>query len=128
MRAILIDPKHRTVTEIQIEDPDDSREIQSVLRCRRFATAARLSGTLSTGFEAIYASDDPNAARNERFWFQIDADRDPPSSHPVPGLGLAIRIDKMGGCELRISVAELAARVTFTRRKLSAPGGTYPDK
>jgi hypothetical protein len=37
MRAILIDPEKRTVTEIQLTG-DDYREIQAVLHCHSFTT------------------------------------------------------------------------------------------
>jgi len=56
MRAILIDPERRTLTEIQLED-DDYRKIQATLRCRSFTTGAHLSGSIEEGFDAIYVSD-----------------------------------------------------------------------
>jgi hypothetical protein len=123
MRAILIDPEQRTITEIQLAD-DDYRRIQSVLRCHSFTTGAHLGGSLSTGFEAVYVSDDelpdePTAENpGPRFWFQVDADRNPPSSHPIGGLGLAMGVDTEGaGCDAKISVEELTRRITFTQRK-----------
>src|SRR5262249_55861509 len=113
MRAILIDPEKQTITETQLED-DNYKKIQAVLRCRSFTTGAHLSGTLSTGFDAIYVSDDelpdePTADNpGPRFWFQVDADCNPPSSFPIGSLGLAMGVDKEGaGCDVRISVAEL---------------------
>ena len=123
MRAILIDPEKRTFTEIQLED-DDYRKIQATLRCRSFTTGAHLSGSIEQGFDAIYVSDDelpdePTADNpGPRFWFQVDADRNPPSSYPIGSLGLAMGVDKEGaGCDVRISVAELTSRITFTQRK-----------
>ena len=117
VRAILIDPEKRTVSEIQIED--GYKPIIAALQSESFTTAAHLSGSLSKGFDAVYASDDMLAEREDtRFWFQIDADRNPPSSHPVAGRGIALGTDKDGeGCVLRISVEELTTRVTFTQRK-----------
>ena len=122
MRAILIDPEKRTFTEIQLED--DYKKIQAVLRCRSFTTGAHLSGSIEQGFDAIYASDDelpdePTADNpGPRFWFQVDADRDPPSSYPIGGLGLALGTDTEGaGCDVKISVEDLAKRITFTQRK-----------
>jgi hypothetical protein len=57
MRAILIDPETKTFTEIQIADDIDG--IQKVLRCGRFTTGGRpLRGSLSTGFDTLYVSDD----------------------------------------------------------------------
>jgi hypothetical protein len=120
MRAILIDPEKRSITEIKMEDPDDIEEIQALLRCRSFTTGAHLSGSVEKGFGAVYASDDALEERdNPRFWFQVDADRDPPSSYPIARLGLALGVDTEGaGCDVRISVAELASRITFTQRKV----------
>jgi len=110
MRAILIDPEKRTITEIQLED-DDYRRIQAVLRCHSFTTGARLSGTIDTGFEATYVSDDelpdePTADNpGPRFWFQVDADRNPPSSYPIGSLGLAMGVDKEGALGVTCSLA-----------------------
>ena len=96
MRAILIDPETKTFTEIQIADDIDG--IQKVLRCGRFTTGGRpLRGSLSTGFDTLYVSDDSLEDREgPRFWFQVDADRDPPSSYPIAGPGLAYGIDSNG--------------------------------
>jgi hypothetical protein len=123
MRAILIDPEHRTLTEIQLKD-DDYKRIQRVLRCRSFTTGAHLGGSIEKGFDAIYVSDDelpdePTAENpGPRFWFQVDANRNPPSSYPIGSLGLAKGTDTEGaGCDVRISVEELTKRITFTQRK-----------
>ena len=118
MRAILIDPETKTFTEIQIADDIDG--IQKVLRCGRFTTGGRpLRGSLSTGFDTLYVSDDNLEDREgPRFWFQVDADRDPPSSYPIAGPGLAYGIDSNGAaCDVGISVAELQSRITFTQWK-----------
>src|SRR5262245_9571412 len=118
MRALLIDPERRTVTEIQLKG-DDYREIQKVLGCRSFTTGAHLRGSIETGFDAVYVSDDYLEDRDDlRFWFQVDADRNPPSSYPIAGLGLAVGIDENGAkCDAKTTVAELGKRITFTRRK-----------
>jgi hypothetical protein len=118
MRAILIDPEKRTVTEIQIDD--DYRAIQAALQCKSFTTAAHLSGNIERGFDAVYASDDPLDEREEspRFWFQVDADRASPSSYPIAGLGLALGTGKQGeGVDVGISREELEKRIAFTRRR-----------
>src|SRR5262245_42187825 len=117
MRAILIDPERRTLTEITLED-DDYRRIQRVLCCRSFTTGAHLR-SYTTGFDAVYVSDDPLEDRDDpRFWCQVDADRKPPSSFPIAGLGLALGTDTEGaGCDVGISVNDLRARITFTQRK-----------
>ena len=98
---------------------DDYREINGILCCRSHTLGAHLNGSIAKGFDAIYVSDDCLEDRDDpRFWFQVDAERDPPSSFPIAGLGLALGTDTEGaGCDVRISVEELAKRVTFTRRK-----------
>jgi hypothetical protein len=118
MRAILIDPEKETVAEIQL-GLDSYRDIQRVLACETFTTGAFLGGTIEDGFDAIYVSDDVLDERdNPRFWFQVDADRNPPSSFPIAGFGLALGTNSEGeSCDLRISVGDLAKRITFTRRK-----------
>lgn len=51
---------------------------------------------------------------NPRFWFQVDAEGNPPSSHPITGYGLVCGVDEDGErCDARISVKELAERMTF---------------
>lgn len=130
MRAVLIDPRKRAFTELRLES-DDYREIRAALQCRSFTIGAYLSGSPSTGYEVVYVSDDClEDADDPKFWFQIDADRDPPTSHPIAGWGLVVGADQDGeDADARISVAELASRVTFTRRKFRGfktseiPGG-----
>ena len=109
MRAILIDPEKRTFTEIQLKG-DDYREINAILCCRSHTTGAHLSGSLEEGFDAVFVSDDElEDGDDPRFWFQVDVDRDPPSSYPIAGFGLACGIDTEGaGCDVRISIEELA--------------------
>jgi len=118
MRAILINPEKRTVSEI--EHPGGGyRETNRILGCNEYTLGAWLNGSISKGFDAVYASDDPLEDRdNPRFWFQVDADRNPPSSFPIAGLGLALGTNAEGeSCDVRISVDELAKRITFTQRK-----------
>jgi hypothetical protein len=118
MRAILIDPETQAITETQLNG-DGYKEIEALLRCDSFTIGAHLRGSIEKGFDAVYASDDYLEDRdNPRFWFQVDADRDPPSSFPIAGLGLACGTDTEGnGCDARISIAELRSRITFTQRK-----------
>jgi hypothetical protein len=118
MRAILIDPEKRTLTEIQLKN-GRYREINRILRCRSHTIGAWLSGTIEKGFDAISASDDDLEDRDDpRFWFQVDVHRNPPSSFPIAGFGLAIGTDTEGAtCDVKISVEELAKRITFTQRK-----------
>src|SRR5262245_44215300 len=109
MRAILIDPEKRTITQIQLEPGIEN--ICGVLKCRQVGTGAHLRGTIEEGFDIIFVSDDDLAGRAEeelRCWFQIDADRNPPGSFPIAGLGLALGNNRYGEmCDVGISVAEL---------------------
>ena len=88
---------------------DDYREINAVLRCDCHTTGAHLRGSLETGFDAIYVGDDPLEDWDDpRFWFQVDADRNPPSSHPIAGLGLALGTNKEGaGCDVGLGSKKL---------------------
>jgi hypothetical protein len=136
MRAILIDPEKRTVTEIQIEQGAAGdrilliRNIQAAIGCRSFETGARpLTGSMEAGFDTLYVDAYALIDGNPRHWFQVDADRPVPSSHPVGSRGLVVSVDEAGESrDASISVAELTSRVTFTQRKLrgfdiaSAPG------
>jgi hypothetical protein len=118
MRAILIDPEKQSVTEIQLET-GDFREINKAIGCRSFTSGAFLSGSIEEGFDSVDVSDDDMEDRDDpRFWFQVDADRNPPSSYPIAGRGLAVGTDKEGDtCDVRISINELRARIAFTQRK-----------
>lgn len=118
MRTLLIDPEKRTVSEIQLAR-EDYKEIKRALGCQRFTIGAHLSGSYEDGFEAVYVSDDELEDRDDpRFWFQIDADRDPPGSYPIAGRGLVTSTNRDGWeCDIRMSVDELRSRVTFSQRK-----------
>jgi hypothetical protein len=118
MRAILIDPEHRSIAEIQIDGSIDS--ICAALGCESFEGHPWLNGSLETGGDTIYGdahglfTDPP-----PRYFFQVDVD--PPGRAATisacPGKGLVVGVDREGGgCDARISVAELTARVTFTQR------------
>jgi hypothetical protein len=73
MRAVLIDPENKTVSEIQTKG--NIRDTKAILQCRSFTTGAWLRGTVSKGFDAIMVSDDELDERDDpRFWFQVDAD------------------------------------------------------
>jgi hypothetical protein len=119
MRAILIAPEKRTVTEVEIA-VEDYRDIQKVLGCRSFTTGAHLRGSLETGFDTVFVSDDELEDDDvPRFWFQIDATHTPPSSYPIAGLGIALGVDRNGAtCDVGIRDDELRPRVTFTQRKI----------
>ncbi len=118
MRAILIDPEQRSLREIGYSGSLD--ELYSVLQCRSVTSGARpLNGSLAKGFDDVLVSDDHLEDRDDpQFWFQVDADRNPPSSFPIAGLGLVSGVDRDGeACDARISIDELRQRITFTRRK-----------
>jgi hypothetical protein len=117
VRAVLIDPENKTVSEIQTKG--NIRDTKAILQCRSFTTGAWLRGTVSKGFDAIMVSDDELDERDDpRFWFQVDADHNPPSSFPIAGRGLAVGVDNEGEtCDLQISVEDIAKRITFTQRK-----------
>jgi hypothetical protein len=100
-RAILIDPEQQSFTEVKIGRGID--QIQQLLHCRSFTGSGRaLNGSLSKGFDSILVSDDYLEDREDpRFWFQLDAERNPPSSFPIAGFGLAHGVDEQGEtCDL----------------------------
>jgi hypothetical protein len=117
MRAYLIDGDQRSITEIDFIG--DYKAMQRAIGCDEFTSGAFLNGSISEGFDDVLVSDDYLEDEDDpKGWFQIDADRDPPSSFPIAGKGLVIGADKMGeSCGARISLEELTSRVTFTRRK-----------
>jgi hypothetical protein len=118
MRALLIDPETQTISEINFEG--DYKDIQRTIGCDRFASGSRpLNGSLETGSDSLYVSDDDYEDRDPgRYWFQVDVDRNPPSSYPLAGKGLVLGVDENGAtCAARISLDELYRRITFTQRK-----------
>jgi hypothetical protein len=98
MRAILIDPEKQTFTEITITGGDSYLdEAYRLLACQRITTGSRpLLGSLEQGFDTLHVSEDelpdkPSADDpGPRYWFQVDADRNPPSSYALPGRGLVV--------------------------------------
>jgi hypothetical protein len=117
VRAFLIDPAERQVTEIDFEG--GSKALQKILGCCNFAEGSRpLRGNLSVGWDGVFVSDDPLETKKERHWFQVDANRYPPSSYPIAGRGLVVGVDTEGDeCDAGIDIEELRSRVTFTQRK-----------
>lgn len=119
MRAILIDPERTALTEIEIKG-DGLQELYDLLGSNSITSGSLpLRGNLSTGYDDLAVSDDDMEDREStRFWFQVDADQDPPASFPIAGRGLVMGVDKMGEtCAAGISLDELTPRITFTRRK-----------
>lgn len=87
MRAILIDPKKKTVTEIQLKS-DDYREIRTVLQCHSYTTGAHLGGSIAKGFDAVFVSDNLSRSEGIRgFGFKLmpAASRHLPSRLPAAG-------------------------------------------
>jgi hypothetical protein len=74
---------------------------------------------MEKGWDGLLVSDDDLEDRDDpRFWFQVDADKDPPSSFPIAGRGLVTGVDPMAEtCAASISLEELAPRITFSQRK-----------
>lgn len=94
VRAILIDPEEQSLTEIEIGAHHE--EIEGVLRYDSFAIGAHLGGSSEQGFNTVYVSDDEiTEADSPRDWFQVDADRDPPSSYPI-AIAVPGRIESTG--------------------------------
>jgi hypothetical protein len=120
VRAYLIDSKARTITEVKVGK--GLRAIYDVLKCKHITASGRaLRGSYSDGFDSILVSDEPIEELNPedtKYWFQVDADRDPPSSYPICGRGLVQGADKFGEtCDVTISIAEVRSRITFTQRR-----------
>ena len=103
MRALLIDPDKKTISEI--EHDGDTTSIRKALGCREYELAALLSDGDKLYFDADRFIDNlPPVA-----CFFLDADREPPSAGAIPGLGLVVGADG----DTKISVSELTARVLF---------------
>lgn len=129
MRAYLIDPVKRTITEV---DHDGGlKSIYRLMGCNQVTSGSRpLNGSLSKGFDALYADDtdllEPSEDRSlrdkwqddPRDWYQVDADRNPPSSYPLSGMGLVVGTDEEGkDRDASIGLDELKKRITFTKRR-----------
>ena len=117
-RAILIDPERQTFTELKIGR--GIKRVQRLLHCQSFTTGSRpFNGSLEAGFDTLFVSDDYLEDRDDpRFWFQVDAECNPPSSFPIAGYGLVCGVDERGETRnARISVEDLSKRITFTRCK-----------
>ena len=142
MRAYLIDATIRTITEFDYID--EFHEPAEILGGNGRGDFTLGSGRLTPpvldnsadGFLADYVyvrdhgleqwregdstpEDRGGITGDPRFWFQIDAGRRSPTSPLIPGRGLVIGVRR--GWRLvgaRICLAELTARVTFSRRKL----------
>lgn len=109
MRAYLIDPEPRTITEIDFGG--GCAAIDRIIGCEWFTTVTMLNGSLAKGFDTIYVSHD--ALNPERCWCQYDAD-------PIAGKGVVVGFGPAGTkgyCDAHISLDELTRRIQFIRRK-----------
>jgi hypothetical protein len=120
VRAILIDPEKRTFTEIEMKS-SSYKETNKLLGCSTFTIGAYLNGNIEKGFDCIAVNDDLLEDEDEsarRYWFQVDTDRNPPTSYPICGRGVVQGVDKEGETtDAKISIDELTKRITFTQRK-----------
>jgi hypothetical protein len=120
LKAYLIDPKAQTVTEVKVGKGLPA--LYDILKCKHITASGKaLRGNYSDGFDSILVIDEPIEdldPEDTKYWFQVDADRNPPSSFPICGRGLVQGADKFGEtCDVTISIAEVRSRITFTRRR-----------
>jgi hypothetical protein len=123
MRAILIDPAKRSISEVDVVVGDDV-EIQKILRCDSFKTGVfrRLNGSLETGGDTLLVDDSYLRGYAEYrddppFWFQVDRGTSPPTSAAIPVRSLVIGYDRNGyHTDARISLEELTKRIIFMPR------------
>ena len=126
MRALLINPKQRTIAEI---DYDGTHEAMcKLIGCDIFKVASTLNGWLLEGFDTVWVSgDEPDDDKYPSQWFQIGVGTDR-ASNPIAGKGLVVGTDETGeNCPAIISRDELTRRVTFTKRKLGFESTLVPD-
>ena len=65
MRAILIDPEKRTLSEIQISN--DDKEHRAILQCESVTRLARI-GSYEQGVDGLYVSDESDrTARRQSY-------------------------------------------------------------
>ena len=122
MRAILIDPWTRSISEIDVGKGDDERK--KALQCDEF-TLGSLDRITSAAGDRLLLLVDKSYLQvgymvdrdNPPVWFVMDADRDPPTTFSVPVLGLLIGLDENGfQNDAKISLEELTPRITFMQR------------
>ena len=116
MRALLINPKRRTITEIDYDGTPEA--IGKLIGCSVSRVASTLNGWLQEGSDTVWVSgDDPDDDKYPSQWFQIGIGTDR-ASDPIGGKGLVVGTDKAGeNCPAIISHDELIRRVTFTKCK-----------
>ena len=117
MRALLINPKQRTITEIDYDGTPQA--MCKLIGCDIFKVVSTLNGWLQEGFDTVWISgDELDDDKYPNRWFQIGVGTDM-ASDPIAGKALVVGTDKEGeNCPAIISRDELTRRVTFTKRKL----------
>ena len=120
LRTYLIDSKAQTITEVKVGK--GLQAIYGALKCKHITARGKaLRGNIADGFDSIFVSDDDIeglSPEETKYWFQVDANRHPPSSYPICGRGLVHGADKFGEmCDVTISIAEVRSRITFTQRR-----------
>ena len=100
MRALLIDPKERSVTEVQ-----NSGELSDTTRLLECETPTNL-GWLDKG-DTLWIDDD-GMRKNPRHFFAVNGGCE------IAGKGLVIGIDAEGNdCDATVAIADLLARLKF---------------
>ena len=109
MRAILIDPENKTLSEIQITD--SNAEHRTILQCEDLYRGAVLSRN-ETGHDVIIVNNDPLSL--DEPGFVLDGDH-----HLFVRCALAMRFDRKTEVvrDLQISTEKLAERITFPSRR-----------
>jgi hypothetical protein len=110
MRAILIDPENKTLSEIQITDSD--AEHLTIIQCEDAHQGAVLSRD-ETGYDAIIVNND--SLPLDEPGFVVDGDH-----HPFVRRAIAMRYTPFGEtpqavADLQISIEELTRRIKFVR-------------
>jgi hypothetical protein len=133
MRALLIDPEARLISEVDIDG--SCEEILDLLNTNHIAVGAELLGSDVW----IYDDYQDEIGENPKHWYQLDADRNSRLFPPHAGRGLVIGVDRRrpwphddgiqfyegllgpdyrhsAHCDALTGIEDLAARITFTRR------------
>ena len=126
MRALLINPRLQTITEIDYDGTPEA--MCKLVGCDIFKVASTLKGWLQEGFDTVWVSDDElDEDRYPNRWFQIGIGTDK-ATNPIAGNGLVVGTGTAGeNCPAILSRDELARRVTFKRRKLGFKSSLVPD-
>jgi hypothetical protein len=122
MRAILIDPWERSLSEIDVGEGDD--EIKKALQCDDITLGSIERITSAAGDRLLLLVDKSYLQvgymvdrDNPPVWFTMDADRVPPTTSSIPVLGVLIGLDENGyHNDAKISLEELTRRITFMQR------------